>query len=144
LVTIIGPARYERLSNLLAACGDRKLAELVASGSGDSVGAGGGSAVIDVDGSSVFVKRIPLTDREVAHPGSTANLFDLPVHCQYGIVSPGFNAWRELAANRMVTDAVLAGETQSFPLLYHWRVLPGRPPGSSRTRRRRRGRGRHG
>lgn len=93
-----------------------------------SAGVGGGSAVVDVDGVPVFVKRIPLTDRELAHPGSTANLFDLPVFCQYGIVSPGFNAWRELAANRVVTDAVLAGETQSFPVLYHWRVLPGRSP----------------
>ncbi|MFL6120650.1 serine/threonine protein phosphatase [Actinophytocola sp.] len=83
---------------------------------------------MDVDGVPVFVKRIPLTDRELAHPGSTANLFDLPVFCQYGVVSPGFNAWRELAANRVVSDAVLAGETQSFPVLYHWRVLPGRSP----------------
>jgi hypothetical protein len=28
----------------------------------------------------------------------------------------------------VVTDAVLAGETQSFPVLHHWRVLPGRSP----------------
>ncbi|MFL6143228.1 MAG: serine/threonine protein phosphatase [Labedaea sp.] len=76
----------------------------------------------------VFAKRIPLTDRELADPGSTANVFDLPLYCQYGVASPGFNAWRELAANRVVTDAVLAGETQSFPVLYHWRVLPGRSP----------------
>lgn len=76
----------------------------------------------------MFAKRIPLTDRELAHPHSTANLFDLPVYCQYGVGGPGFSAWRELAANRIVTDGVLAGETESFPLLYHWRVLPGRPP----------------
>ncbi|WP_309231310.1 serine/threonine protein phosphatase [Nocardia sp. SYP-A9097] len=76
----------------------------------------------------MFAKRIPLTDRELAHWGSTANLFDLPVFCQYGIGGPSFNAWRELAANIVVTDGVLAGETQSFPMLYHWRVLPGRSP----------------
>lgn len=93
-----------------------------------TVGVGGGSAVLDVDGMPVFTKRIPLTDRELAHGGSTANLFDLPVFCQYGIGGPSFNAWRELAANILVTDGVLAGETQSFPLLYHWRVLPGRAP----------------
>jgi hypothetical protein len=28
----------------------------------------------------------------------------------------------------IVTDGVLAGETRGFPLLYHWRVLPGRSP----------------
>jgi hypothetical protein len=48
--------------------------------------------------------------------------------CQYGLGGPGFNAWRELAANITATDAVLAGETQSFPILYHWRVLSGRSP----------------
>ncbi|WP_327138953.1 serine/threonine protein phosphatase [Nocardia sp. NBC_01327] len=89
---------------------------------------GGGTAVLVVDGVQVFAKRIPLTDRELAHRGSTANLFDLPMFCQYGIGGPSFNAWRELAANIIVTDGVLAGETQSFPMLYHWRVLPGRSP----------------
>ncbi|MFD6160669.1 serine/threonine protein phosphatase [Nocardia sp. NPDC060256] len=93
-----------------------------------SVGVGGGSAVLVVDGLPMFTKRIPLTDREVANQGSTANLFDLPVFCQYGIGGPSFNAWRELAANIIVTEAVLGGETQSFPMLYHWRVLPGRSP----------------
>jgi hypothetical protein len=92
------------------------------------VGVGGGSELVDVDGVPVFAKRIPLTDREVANSGSTANQFDLPMFCQYGIGGPSFNAWRELAANIIVTDAVLAGETQSFPILYHWRVLPGRSP----------------
>lgn len=76
----------------------------------------------------MFAKRVPLTDREVANPHSTANLFDLPVYCQYGIGGPGFGAWRELAANMVVTEGLLTGATASFPLLYHWRVLPGRPP----------------
>jgi hypothetical protein len=100
----------------------------VDTGRADDVGVGGGSAVLDVDGVPVFVKRVPLTDRELAHPESTANLFDLPVFCQYGMGGPSFNAWRELAANIAVTEAVLAGETQFFPVLHHWRVLPGRSP----------------
>lgn len=120
--------RHERLSGVLASCGDDDLAALVNTGRAVGVGVGGGSAVLDVDGVAVFAKRVPLTDRELARPRSTANLFDLPVSCQYGIGSPGFGAWRELAANLVVTDAVLAGETESFPLLHHWRVLPGRPP----------------
>jgi hypothetical protein len=104
------------------------LAALVATGRANDVGVGGGSAVLDVDGVPVFAKRIPLTDLELAHPESTANLFDLPMFCQYGVGGPGFNAWRELAANIIVTDGVLAGETDLFPMLHHWRVLPGRPP----------------
>jgi hypothetical protein len=119
-------ARHERLSASLAAHRDGDLAALV--GTRAEVGVGGGSTVADVEGTPVFVKRIPLTDRELARPHDTANLFDLPVFCQYGVGGPSFNAWRELAANRIVTDAVLAGETAAFPLLHHWRVLPGRAP----------------
>lgn len=99
---------------------------LVGGVSSGDVGVGGGSVVLDVGAVPVFAKRIPLTERELAHWGSTANLFDLPVFCQYGVGGPSFNAWRELAANVIVTDGVLAGETQPFPMLYHWRVLPGR------------------
>ncbi|MEJ7689790.1 MAG: hypothetical protein WKF76_04810 [Nocardioidaceae bacterium] len=105
-----------------------ELAELLDAGRTGTAGVGGSPAQVDLDGTPVFAKRIPLTDRELTHPRSTANLFDLPMFCQYGIGSPGFNAWRELAANMIVTDAGLAGETESFPLLYHWRILPGRPP----------------
>ncbi|MFJ6673904.1 serine/threonine protein phosphatase [Actinosynnema sp. NPDC091369] len=119
-------ARHERLSALLASLDDDALTALV--GTCEHVGVGGGSTVVDVGGTPVFAKRIPLTDRELARPHATANLFDLPVRCQYGIGGPSFNAWRELAANLVVTDAVLAGGTAAFPLLHHWRVLPGRPP----------------
>ncbi|MER7452724.1 serine/threonine protein phosphatase [Nocardia beijingensis] len=118
----------QRLSVSLASRSDAELAELIDTGRVTSLGVGGGTAVIDVDGVPVFTKRIPLTNRELAEPGSTANLFDVPLFCQYGIGGPGFSAWRELAANIIVTDGVLAGETQSFPVLYHWRVLPGRSP----------------
>lgn len=112
----------------LAACTDDDLVALMAAGTSGEPGAGGGSVVFEVDGVPVFAKRIPLTDRELASPHSTANLYDVPLYCQYGVLSPGFNAWRELAANEVVTAAVLAGETSSFPLLHHWRVLPGRAP----------------
>lgn len=98
------------------------------------MGVGGGTSVLDLDGITVFVKRVPITDRELAHPHSTANLFDLPTSCQYGMhrfAGPGFGAWRELAANMTVTEGVLGGESESFALLHHWRVLPGRPPVAS-------------
>lgn len=119
-------SRFGRVAAMLAACSDDELTTPVT-----AVGAGGGSSVVDVDGTPVFVKRIPITDRELAHPHSTTNLFGLPAHWQYGMYrlpGPGFNVWRELAANRIVTDGVRAGATAAFPVLYHWRVLPGRPP----------------
>ncbi|MGE2714421.1 serine/threonine protein phosphatase [Mycolicibacterium litorale] len=127
-MTAARTVRHQRLSAFLTSRSDDELAELVGAGRVISVGVGGGSALIDVDSVPVFTKRIPLSDREVANSGSTANLFGLPMFCQYGLGGPGFNAWRELAANITVTDAVIAGETQCFPILYHWRVLPGRPP----------------
>lgn len=127
-MTAVKAALHKRVSASLGSRSDVELAALVGTGRVISVGVGGGSELVDVDSVPVFTKRIPLTDREVANSGSTANLFDLPMFCQYGIGGPGFNAWRELAANVIVTDAVLAGETQSFPILYHWRVLPGRSP----------------
>ncbi len=99
--------------------------------SSSAVSVGGGTSVLDVDGVPVFAKRIPITDRELARPYSTANVFDLPTSCQYGmhrLAGPGFGAWRELVANLDITKGVMGGGCESFCLLYHWRVLPGRPP----------------
>lgn len=107
---------------------DEELAALLERGEQLGSGVGGGAVLVDVRGVPVFAKRVPLTRRELERPYSTENLFDLPVVCQYGIGSPGFSAWRELAANQVVTEAVRAGETSGFPLLHHFRVLPGRSP----------------
>ena len=116
---------------MLAALRDDEMAALVRAAPAMGAGVGGGCSRADVDGAPVFVKRVPITDRELADPHSTANVFDLPVAWQYGmyrLAGPGFGAWRELAANQSVTEGILAGETESFALLHHWRVLPGRPP----------------
>lgn len=123
--------RHERVSAALTAYRDDELAAVLRAAPTNPVGVGGGGAVLDVDGVPVFAKRIPITDRELAHPHSTANLFDLPTCCQFGmyrLAGPGFGAWRELAANTMITDGVLAGDAEAFPVLHHWRVLPGRAP----------------
>ncbi|MFI6819794.1 hypothetical protein ACIBJE_02430 [Micromonospora sp. NPDC050187] len=124
-------ARHDRVSASLAARSDAELAAFLDVVPTMTVGVGGGCVVLDIDGVPVLVKRIPITDRELAHPHSTANMFNLPSYCQYGIGGPSFGVWRELAANLIVTEGVLAGETDSFALLHHWRVLPGRPPVAS-------------
>jgi hypothetical protein len=90
-------ARHARVAAALAARADDELGARLRAAPSDAVGVGGGSSVLDVDGAPVFAKRIPITDRELAHPHSTANLFDLPTCCQYGmhrLASPGFGAWR--------------------------------------------------
>lgn len=78
-------------------------------------------------GCPVFVKMVRLSDCEVdVGPGDTRNLFNLPPSYHYGVGagSSGFNAWREVAAHEMVSDWVISGECSSFPVLYHWRIIP--------------------
>ncbi|GGN50033.1 hypothetical protein GCM10011579_004420 [Streptomyces albiflavescens] len=119
-------AAHSDVSTSLALCSDHELGELVAAGRPLGSGIGGRSVLMDVADTPVFVKRVPLTDAERL-PGnlrSTANLFDLPSFCQYGIGGPGFGAWRELAVHIMTTNWLLAGQFGGFPLMYHWRVLP--------------------
>ncbi|QKW54176.1 hypothetical protein [Streptomyces buecherae] len=114
----------------LARLGDRRIADLLAGATPLGSGIGGRSAVLEVAGVPVFVKRVPLTERELRpeHARSTANLFGLPTWYQYGVGSAGFGAWRELATHTLTTRWVLADACQGFPLTYHWRVLPDTPP----------------
>jgi hypothetical protein len=123
-------AGYGAVSAALALLGDRRLGELVAGAAPTGSGIGGTTGLIEIEGRPVFVKRVPLTDleRRPEHVMSTANLFQLPTFCQYGVGGPGFGVWRELAANAMTTGWVLGGRCESFPLMYHWRVLPGAMP----------------
>ena len=126
-------AAHGAVSTALALCSDRALRELVDTAVPIGSGIGGKSALMEVAGTPVFVKRVPLTDpeRRPEHVRSTANLFELPVFCQYGVGAiggPGFGAWRELAVHIMTTNWVLAAEHEGFPLMYHWRVLPDATP----------------
>jgi hypothetical protein len=81
-----------------------------------------------VAGTSVFIKRVALTERERKEPGQTRNLFGLPGFFQYGVGSAGFGVWRELAAHQRATEWVLTEQCESFPLLHHWRIAEGRAP----------------
>ena len=73
---------------------------------------------------TIFMKRIPLTERELARPGSTRNVFDLPDYYNYGVGSAGFGAYREHQAHQVASELVLSGATPGFPLLHHHRVIP--------------------
>lgn len=129
-------AAYRGVSTSLALCSDRTLLELADGADRLSHGIGGEAAVLRVDGIPVFMKTVPLTALEAspAHARSTANIFGLPPYCHYGIGSigsPGFGVWRELAVHTLTTNWVVAGCHDRFPLMYHWRVLPGRRPALS-------------
>ncbi|MDT8914104.1 hypothetical protein [Amycolatopsis sp. PS_44_ISF1] len=122
-------AAYRGVSTALALCSDLELRDLVDAAEPVGAGIGGSTALLDVGGTRVFVKRVPLTglERRPEHVRSTANLFGLPDFAHFGVGalgSPGFGAWRELAGHTMTTNWVLAGDHEGFPLTYHWRVLP--------------------
>ena len=128
-----GPGRlggYDTVATSLALLGDTELRELVDRAVPLGAGIGGASARLDVSGTPVFVKRVPLTDLEQRpeHRRSTANLFGLPMICQYGIGGPSFGVWREVAAHVMTTNWVLSGQFEGVPLMYHWRVLADEAP----------------
>lgn len=122
-------AAHGAVSTSLSLCSDRRLREVVDAATPIGSGIGGETVLLEVEGTSVFVKQVRLTDleRRPENVRSTANLFGLPVFCHYGVGSiggPGFGAWRELAVHTMTTNWVIAGNYEGFPLMYHWRVLP--------------------
>lgn len=119
---------HSAVSTALALHSDHALRDLVDAAAPLGAGIGGKSALLEVAGIPVFVKRVPLTDleRRPEHVRSTANLFDLPPFYHYGVGlvgASGFGAWRELAVHVMTTNWVLAADHESSPLMYHWRVL---------------------
>ena len=57
-------ARYSEVASSLALLSDRRLGRLVDGAGSTGSGIGGSSAVVDVGGVPVFVKRVPLTDLE--------------------------------------------------------------------------------
>jgi hypothetical protein len=117
---------YVSVSAPLARLTDEELSALVAKAPPLHAGVGGRSVLLTIDSTPIFVKSIALTDleRRQEHVLSTANLFDIPLSCHYGLGGPGFSAWRELAASVIAHGWVLSGACANFPLLYHWRVLP--------------------
>lgn len=118
-------ARYANVSTALALLSDERLRERVEDATVLATGIGGTTALLQLEDTSIFVKIVPLTEleRRTQNVMSTGNLFELPPFCHYGIGSPGSSVWREVAAHTMTTNWVLAKQCESFPLMYHWRVL---------------------
>lgn len=80
--------------------------------------------VLEIAGNKLFVKRIPLTEIEAQNHFSTQNLYNLPPYYHYGLGSVGLGVYRELIAHIKASNWVLQGEIESFPLLYHYRIMP--------------------
>lgn len=117
--------QHFKLSSQIAGLNDVQLQNLLGSSKGKTSNSGyGANQTLNLGVANIFVKRIPITDIEYRNLFSTKNLYALPTYCSYGIGSPGFNVFRELLTYIKTTHWVLAGEISTFPLLYHYRILP--------------------
>ena len=111
-------------STVIGDLADAELHAAVDAGPSTARSGWGISQATEIAGFAVFVKRIPLTDVEHRNMSSTRNAFRLPDYYHYGVGSAGFGVSRELATHRRTTEWVMHGDIQSFPLLYHARVMP--------------------
>jgi hypothetical protein len=116
---------YEVISNAFNKLKEEELSILLSHSTPKGNGFRSELSTLEIEGTRIFVKRIPLTETELQPTNfrSTQNLFHLPVVYQYGVGSTGFSAWRELAAMETTTNWVLKEENPHFPILYHWRIL---------------------
>jgi len=115
------------LSTRLSLMDDRKLVALLKQA--EATTGWGSNRTLTVDGKKVFAKSVPLTDREYKNAYSTRNHYQLPLFYNYGVGSAGFGVFRELAFHVKTTNWVLGGASETFPLMYHHRILlsTGRP-----------------
>src|SRR6202040_1869852 len=73
--------QYNTVSTSLACLSNERLKQILAAAKPMHEGIGGKSALISIDETPVFVKKVPLTDLEQLPQNfmSTANFFDLPM-----------------------------------------------------------------
>ena len=113
--------KYLQLSSRLAQLDNVQLRNL----SDDRKSMGYGlNHTISLEPFQIFVKRIPVTTTEYDHLFSTKNIYNLPAYFNYGIGSAGINIFRELITHIKTTHWVLEEEIATFPLLYHYRIMP--------------------
>ncbi|MBD2605581.1 hypothetical protein H6G81_13825 [Scytonema hofmannii FACHB-248] len=120
--------RYFKLSSQIAGLDNAQLRSLFDNSESNKSSTGWGMNHTIVLGQfKVFVKRVPVTNMEYDNLFSTKNLYDLPTSYNYGIgtpPSPGFGIFRELVTHIKTTNWVLEGEITTFPLMYHYRIIP--------------------
>ena len=117
--------RYFKLSSQIAQLDNAQLHSLFDNSESNESSTGWGiNHAIVLGQSKVFVKRVPVTNIEYDNLFSTRNLYDLPTYCNYGFGSTGFGVFRELVTHIKTTNWVLEGAIATFPLMYHYRIIP--------------------
>jgi len=113
---------YFELSSKIALIDNARLHSLF--GESGAQSSYGRNHIITLGRSKVFVKRVPVTDIEYDNMFSTRNLYDLPTYYNYGFGSAGLGVFRELVTHIKTTNWVLSGAIATFPLMYHYRIIP--------------------
>ncbi|MEM8780990.1 MAG: hypothetical protein AAGF26_19460 [Cyanobacteria bacterium P01_G01_bin.49] len=117
--------KYFKLSSQIAQLDNAQLHCLFDNSESNESSTGWGmNHVIVLEQFKVFVKRIPVTNIEYDNLFSTRNFYNLPTSYNYGIGSTGFGVFRELVTHIKTTNWVLEGEIATFPLMYHYRIIP--------------------
>jgi hypothetical protein len=120
--------RYFNLSSHIAQLDDTQLRSLVNNSESRESSTGWGiNHTIVIGQSQVFVKHLPVTNLEYDNLFSTKNLYNVPTYCNYGVglfASTGFGVFRELVTHLKTTHWVLEGAIATFPLMYHYRIIP--------------------
>jgi hypothetical protein len=75
------------------------------------------STRVEVDSCPLFIKAVPVTERELEAGLPTTNLYGIPPSFNYPFGSPGVSVGRELAFARRSTEWVDTGDCSSFPIL---------------------------
>ncbi|MCA1993131.1 MAG: hypothetical protein LDL41_14000 [Coleofasciculus sp. S288] len=117
--------RYFKLSSQIAQLDNAQLRSLWDNCELNESSTGWGTNhAISLGQSKVFVKHVPVTNLEYDNLFSTRNLYDLPTSYNYGIASTGLGIFRELVTHIKTTHWVLEEAIATFPLMYHYRILP--------------------
>jgi hypothetical protein len=117
--------RYFKLSSQIAQLDNTQLRSLFDKSESHESSTGWGLTHTIVLGQSrVFVKRIPVTNIEYDNLFSTRNLYELPTYFNYGFGFTGFGVFRELVTQIKTSQWVLEGAIATFPLMYHYRIIP--------------------
>ncbi len=117
--------RYFKLSSQIAQLDNAQLRSLFDNTESNESSTGWGMNHSIIFGEAkVFVKRVPVTNIEFDNLFSTRNLYNLPTYCNYGFGSTGFGVFRELVTHIKTTNWVLSGAIATFPLMYHYRIIP--------------------
>ena len=117
--------RYFKLSSQIAQLDNAQLHALFDDSESSPSSSGWGiNHTLVLGQSKVFAKRVPVTNLEYDNLFSTKNLYNLPTYCNYGFGSTGFGVFRELVTHIKTTNWVLEGAIATFPLMYHYRIIP--------------------